>query len=165
MNLWMSRGRLVQRIPIIRSGIQPVGGDARAAATHPRGWETWLISENDRSEGKMIATLTGMPLQVLKDDRAPDRIIVDVSHPDREETFTGIRCPLCTWRPSPSSRWFCNWIGTPEPFFQSCGTVWNTFATRGRCPGCSHQWQWTTCLRCGQSSLHEDWYEPEDGDR
>ena len=30
--------------------------------------------------------------------------------------------------------------------------------TRGRCPGCQHQWQWTTCLSCGVASLHEHWY-------
>jgi hypothetical protein len=105
-----------------------------------------------------------MPLRLLKDDRAPDRIIVDVSKADRQDPFGGIRCPLCSWRPSASSRWSCACLGTPEPFFEACGTVWNTFATRGRCPGCSHQWQWTTCLRCGQSSLHEDWYEEKDGD-
>ena len=48
---------------------------------------------------------------------------------------------------------------TPEPPFDGCGTSWNTFLTRGRCPGCRHQWQWTSCLRCHGWSLHEDWYE------
>jgi DNA-directed RNA polymerase subunit RPC12/RpoP len=97
---------------------------------------------------------------LLKDDRPPERIIVIEDDQDRTGMFSGIRCPRCGWRPSDESRWACDWPGTPEPRFHSCGTVWNTFSTRGRCPECGHQWQWTSCLRCGQWSLHEDWYEP-----
>ena len=70
-----------------------------------------------------------------------------------------IRCPQCEWVPGDSSRWSCLDTGYPECFRGGCGTAWNTFATRGRCPGCSHQWQWTVCLRCGQWSRHDDWYE------
>ena len=99
------------------------------------------------------------PRLLLKDHRAP--ITVNVFEPDHDEPFVGIRCPLCNWRPSLSSRWCCNVGGTPEPPFEGCGMVWNTFSTQGRCPGCSHQWQWTSCLRCGKSSLHKDWYEDE----
>jgi hypothetical protein len=51
---------------------------------------------------------------------------------------------------------------SPEPPFKGCGTVWNTFLTKGRCPGCSHQWRWTSCLQCQQWSLHDDWYEKPD---
>ena len=75
-----------------------------------------------------------------------------------------IRCPLCEWEPSPSSVWACFSDGTPEPFFGGCGTIWNTFQTRGRCPGCAHQWTWTSCLRCQGWSLHEDWYELTSGE-
>jgi hypothetical protein len=96
---------------------------------------------------------------LLKSGRSSDLLPRQRSKPDRDEAFPGIRCPLCGWRPLESSRWCCIWVGTPEPFFESCGYVWNTFSTRGRCPGCSHQWQWTSCLRCGESSLHQDWYE------
>ena len=39
---------------------------------------------------------------------------------------------------------------------------WNTFATRGLCPGCQHQWRYTSCLECAAWSLHEDWYAAED---
>lgn len=78
---------------------------------------------------------------------------------DELETNASIRCPHCQWRPAPSSRWCCDATGAPEPFFESCGTVWNTFSTHGRCPGCGHQWLWTSCLQCGQWSLHVDWYE------
>jgi len=40
----------------------------------------------------------------------------------------------------------------------SCGTVWNTFWTRGVCPGCGYKWQKTQCLACGFLSPHEAWY-------
>jgi hypothetical protein len=96
--------------------------------------------------------------QLLKDDRAADDIVADVFAED-EEGISGIRCPRCGWRPSPSCVWSCEWVDTPEPYFEACGTVWNTFSTRGRCPGCHHQWQWTSCLRCDEWSLHDDWYE------
>jgi hypothetical protein len=67
-----------------------------------------------------------------------------------------IHCPKCEWRPGPQDRWVC----TP-----SCGTVWNTFWTRGVCPGCGVKWPITQCLECGQYSRHEDWYhEPPEAD-
>jgi hypothetical protein len=78
---------------------------------------------------------------------------------DDESAFERIRCPLCDWRPSASSVWSCLSHGTPEPPFEGCGTVWNTFTTAGRCPGCQHQWRWTSCLRCAGWSPHDDWYE------
>jgi hypothetical protein len=82
-----------------------------------------------------------------------------VEQDEEQDHFAGIRCPLCRWRPTAESRWRCVAFGTPEPPFDACGTVWNTFSTRGRCPGCDHQWRWTTCPRCEEYSLHEDWYE------
>jgi hypothetical protein len=97
----------------------------------------------------------------LKDSGTSVPVIVDVPERDAERSFEGIRCPLCAWRPTPASRWCCICIQTPEPFFVGCGTDWNTFETRGRCPGCGHQWQWTSFLRCAQWSLHERWYERE----
>jgi hypothetical protein len=100
-----------------------------------------------------------MFLELLKETRLTDPVSADQSDDERDEGLSGIRCPRCAWRPDASSRWRCAWIDTPEPYFESCGTVWNTFATRGRCPGCSHQWQWTSCLRCSQWSPHADWYE------
>jgi DNA-directed RNA polymerase subunit RPC12/RpoP len=101
-------------------------------------------------------------LQLLvKDGRLPDRFTDDLL--DRDDEGLGrIRCPRCGWRPTASSRWSCIARGAPEPFFEACGTSWNTFTTRGRCPGCSHRWQWTSCLRCGEWSPHQDWYEPHD---
>src|SRR5437764_15161310 len=83
----------------------------------------------------------------LDDEEAPD--------------FSRIRCPLCKWQPNGSSRWNCNDCGHPEYFFDGCGMVWNTFTTRGLCPGCGHQWHWTACLYCGGWSLHEEWYVKE----
>ena len=75
-----------------------------------------------------------------------------------------IRCPHCRWQPERGSRWSCYPAGAPEHFLGGCGTSWNTFDTRGRCPGCSHQWRHTSCLACAKWSLHEDWYERE-GDK
>jgi hypothetical protein len=82
-----------------------------------------------------------------------------------EETadFAGIRCPLCQWQPQSSSRWYCADCGHPEYFSGGCGTVWNTFTTRGLCPGCGHQWRYTACLRCHGWSLHEAWYTGQKG--
>ena len=64
-----------------------------------------------------------------------------------------IYCPACEWAPSASDRWICA---------PGCRTIWNTFETRARCPGCSKQWLVTVCHACDVSSLHERWYhEPE----
>ena len=101
-----------------------------------------------------------VPLRLLvKQDRGPGQITVNAARLDGGEAFSGIRCPLCSWRPSPSNVWCCDRGDSPEPFFVGCGMVWNTFSTRGRCPGCSHQWRWTSCLQCQEASLHEAWYE------
>src|SRR5262245_15987337 len=78
---------------------------------------------------------------------------------EHDDPFSCIRCPDCSWRPDRTSLWSCHWEDTPEPRFNACGTTWNTFLTRGRCPGCTHQWRWTSCLLCGEWSLHEEWYE------
>lgn len=92
----------------------------------------------------------------------PDRsVFIDDKTRDEDEDedkFSRIRCPLCEWQPNASSVWVCVCFDTPEPDFGGCGTIWNTFATGGRCPGCAHQWRWTSCLRCGEWSRHEDWY-------
>lgn len=95
----------------------------------------------------------------LKRTPAFDERFKVVPIPDDEDAFAGIRCPLCAWKPDNSSLWSCACEGTPEPPFPSCFTTWNTFRTAGRCPGCSHQWKWTSCLNCAGWSLHEDWYE------
>jgi hypothetical protein len=65
---------------------------------------------------------------------------------------TKIYCPHCQWVPSPHDRWIC---------MPGCRTVWNTFETRARCPGCQKQWRVTVCPACLASSLHEDWYHDE----
>ena len=100
-----------------------------------------------------------MMLCLKRDSISPDRIIDEVRRLEDEDDWSGIRCPLCQWRPSRSSTWCCDPSNSPEPFFVGCGTTWNTFSTRGQCPGCQHRWRWTSCLRCAGWSLHEDWYE------
>ncbi len=77
---------------------------------------------------------------------------------DHEPDFSRIRCPLCKWRPAASDLWCCWECWYPERFFDGCGMEWNTFTTRGLCPGCGHQWYWTICLSCNDWSRHEDWY-------
>jgi len=66
-----------------------------------------------------------------------------------------IYCPKCIWRPSANDRWQC---------LPACGTVWNTFWTRGMCPGCGHLWLHTQCLSCQEMSPHEAWYHYPDVD-
>ena len=99
-----------------------------------------------------------MLLVLLKQPVTPDLTFLDRTSFEVDKSFDGVRCPLCHWRPDANNRWRCECNGTPEPFFHSCGTVWNTFLTGGRCPGCDHQWQWTSCLRCEQASPHQEWY-------
>jgi hypothetical protein len=96
---------------------------------------------------------------LLKESRHVERIIRTRIDSEEDDQLNGIRCPRCSWRPSPHDLWCCHAEDTPEPPFPSCGTEWNTFSTHGRCPGCSHQWRWTSCLLCGEWSPHEDWYE------
>jgi hypothetical protein len=62
----------------------------------------------------------------------------------------GIRCPKCRWIPRAHDTWMCH-----------CRQVWNTFDTRGKCPGCGFQWSQTVCLACLEWSAHEAWYEKE----
>jgi len=102
-------------------------------------------------------------LQLLKKSDAPSLpVIVTGDDPSLRRASDRIRCPRCEWVPTAGSRWCCDHRATPEPPFPSCGTVWHTFSTRGRCPGCSHQWQWTSCLACGKASPHDDWYERDE---
>lgn len=65
-----------------------------------------------------------------------------------------IHCPCCAWRPGGADLWECTRNG--------CGTQWNTFWTRGVCPGCGHQWSNTACLRCEEFSPHLSWYHYPD---
>src|SRR5262245_34939810 len=74
-------------------------------------------------------------------------VVPDVK--DREGGYSGIRCPACHWQPEKHSRWLC------EP---GCGHSWNTFDTRGLCPGCAKKWFHTACLECATWSAHEAWY-------
>jgi hypothetical protein len=95
---------------------------------------------------ELMLGLIGLPF-VLAFVRGKDKITPDVR--DREfDDNAGIRCPACKWRPSRSDMWACD-----------CGEIWNTFATRGECPGCQKRWTKTQCTQCGTWSDHEAWYE------
>ena len=98
---------------------------------------------------------------MLEKTGAYKEIIRVLEENDADDKFARIRCPACKWRPEAASRWTCyDLFGTEHPR-GGCLTEWNTFDTRGRCPGCNHKWIRTTCLRCHVHSLHEDWYENE----
>ena len=99
-------------------------------------------------------------LWLLQKTLTPEEILEKLSELGEDSTdFGRIRCPRCRWQPNASSRWSCADCAFPEYYFGGCGTAWNTFSTRGLCPGCGHQWHWTICLACGGWALHEDWYE------
>ncbi len=116
-----------------------------------------------RSRGALALALL---FSLYQKGRLTDEVIEEALRAGEEESRYGrIRCPLCLWRPNASSLWYCADSPYPEHFYGGCGTVWNTFDTRGLCPGCGHQWRWTSCLSCTGWSLHEDWYESDDEER
>jgi rubrerythrin len=108
----------------------------------------------------LVAFRLAIVLFLFQKNSTPGKFIDESEKLKDDSTdFSRIRCPVCRWQPNASSRWYCADAGYPHYFFNGCGTVWNTFDTRGRCPGCGHQWKWTDCLRCGNCSPHEAWYE------
>lgn len=68
---------------------------------------------------------------------------------DDRDRHRRVRCPACQWEPRHTDSWMCD---------PGCGHCWNTFLTRGECPGCEKLWRETACLRCGVWSRHADWY-------
>lgn len=82
------------------------------------------------------------------------------AEPQTQSGLKRVRCPKCEWRPGEASVWSCTPVGHPEYYEHgACGHTWNTFGTRGKCPGCRHQWRNTLCLSCWEFSPHKDWYE------
>jgi hypothetical protein len=135
-------------------------------------WRVWTEYERTLRTGlhafevrlpRRAPTPVSPSVLLLHDDRSQRRTDT-IFETGRRRSSQAIRCPLCQWRPTSSSEWLCDPRGTPEPPFPACGAVWNTFATRGQCPGCGHQWHWTTCHRCGVCSPHADWYDVSDSD-
>ena len=65
-----------------------------------------------------------------------------------------ILCPKCGWKPDGHAHWEC-----------TCGHVWNTFETAGKCPNCAKRWDDTQCPGpnfgpgCGKWSKHIEWYK------
>ncbi len=113
--------------------------------------------KNHRQVRRLVLALYLFQKSLNTEGVADERTELEKDNPD----FSRIRCPLCKWRPDARSRWICRDSPHPENFTGGCGTVWNTFDTRGLCPGCGHQWRWTSCLRCHRKSPHEDWYATE----
>ncbi len=117
-----------------------------------------------RSRGAVAAALI---FSLFQKSLATDEAVEEgaLSEEDEGPDFKRIRCPLCRWHPNASSRWVCSYCPDPENFHGGCHAVWNTFETRGLCPGCGHQWRWTACLSCHRWSPHEDWYVDDDKDK
>jgi hypothetical protein len=112
------------------------------------------INDSKRIAGLVVACFLFLRATPAEND------FVGLAVMDDEETdFNRIRCPLCRWQPDASSLWVCCDCDEPEYFYGGCETWWNTFDTGGRCPGCQHQWRWTSCLACEGWSPHADWYE------
>src|SRR5215467_9481503 len=73
-------------------------------------------------------------LRLFQETLKPRKYITTRKSDEKETHFSRIQCPLCKWRPNPQSRWYCVACDYPEYFYHGCGTTWNTFTTRGRCP-------------------------------
>jgi hypothetical protein len=148
----------------VRDAVQRLRGRRRSAdaETDQDRWTVTSAVPGARDvEPVRALEFTVQPLWLRKGGPASDQPGVRPLTPNYDDAFGRIRCPLCRWQPTPSSTWYCDSGDTPEPPFPGCGAMWNTFSTRGRCPGCQHQWRWTSCLRCEGWSLHEDWYEAD----
>jgi hypothetical protein len=99
---------------------------------------------------ELCAALAGLPqLGGLTTQRRSKRRMLSPAELDQifGSVLPGIRCPQCKWTPRTKILWSCK-----------CGHHWNTFDTRGLCPGCGHQWEITGCLQCGAVSPHPAWY-------
>lgn len=63
-----------------------------------------------------------------------------------------VQCPDCEWSPDGDKHWGC-----------TCGHLWNTFETKGKCPKCKTQWEETRCPGCASLTPHKAWYKtPEE---
>ena len=90
-----------------------------------------------------------------RENRQSPRIQAFLAYLTRDEPDTGVdeamdvaaSCPHCEWEPLKSTIWTC-----------TCGHKWNTFDTKGTCPGCERVWSETECRKCRTVSAHESWY-------
>ena len=106
---------------------------------------------------EMVAALAGLPqigyTSIGPRPSSPSSCAIEraYTHTEPDQLFgselLGIRCPKCNWTPRSKVLWSCK-----------CGYSWNTFNTRGLCPGCGYQWEITGCFQCGAMSPHLDWY-------
>jgi hypothetical protein len=99
---------------------------------------------------ELCAAIAGFPeLGGLTTQHRPKQRILSPAELDQifGPIRPGIRCPKCKGAPRAKNLWSCK-----------CGHDWNTFDTRGLCPGCGYQWEITGCLQCGAVSPHLEWY-------
>lgn len=90
-----------------------------------------------------------------RENRHSPRIQAFLAYLNKDEPDSGldvamdthVACPKCSWQPLKSTIWTC-----------TCGHKWNTFDSKGVCPGCKRNWAQTECRKCRTVSAHEAWY-------
>jgi hypothetical protein len=131
--------------------------------SHPKGdeYDAWLIVTEGPGPARSSIELRVQRTPSDDDDRhgsswfsSSIMAFARATDADAEPatSLPPVACPRCGERPPNAAVWMCA---------PGCHTSWNTFNTRGRCPGCGKQWTETACLACGQMSPHEDWYRTE----
>jgi Zn-dependent protease len=63
----------------------------------------------------------------------------------------GCACPACEKSPPRGQFWMC----------EHCQSKFDTFATRGRCPGCGAWFLETTCPHCHATNHIDGWFKPD----
>lgn len=100
-----------------------------------------LIVDIEATEGELRSVLATFLTQF-----SVRRQIENIARVGRVEME--IACPHCGQSPTEGEEWDC----------ANCGYSWNTFNTRGMCPGCGRQWLETQCHSCGRWAAHHEWY-------
>ena len=126
--------------------------------THLPKWSVWQALSNDERERRIAEMRRDDERAIDEKNRQAGKkaarwakalgVLSVAKRVDGGRGRQKIRCPNCRWKPTRKSRWRC-----------VCRHVWNTFDTRGVCPGCVLPWRDTKCPECKQWSRHDDWYE------
>ncbi len=117
-----------------------------------------FVVQNFTEKGIAISLTTRLNNEQIYSDStkyAVDKIVDLLAIMNRDEkrdySKSNICCPECKWIPDGKKNWGC-----------TCGFVWDTFQTKGKCPQCETQWKDTWCPKCKKTSKHQDWYQPNE---